>query len=410
MSNAYQTTDGGTDGAVLMERIQGTDRNVPLLWVYPASERMPAWLSKVGANIIDLSVSYSISAATAVTFNILDPGLEMTLQNYFQIGQTLVYRSHNSNHLLPNKPTYTPVSNEAYLGYFLEVADVTIEQSQGNAPIVRVQCYTKAIQQMKRDKKPGAIKGTSSDYVENAAKKYGLIPIVQKTSATRQISSGDSDQAADSVWTVLEKLAGEAKDENKNPFIIFESDGHLYFCTQQWLMHKWGHDSYEHVKYSKKLKKNVTEKRHVTYLHYPPRVVNGERDTRFILPKMPTMHKAENDPLEGDGSCTVDRTNGVRLRPGMTVNVGDIPWHTGNFLIQSVDFQELVNEPVQVNFATPPRQEKKVKPIEVGKIYPGSTSWALVEGLLASQPQTGSMLPPQNLNRSGGGGDSATAY
>jgi len=106
------------------------------------------------------------------------------------------------------------------------------------------------------------------------------------------------------------------------------------------------------------------------------------------LNKMPTMHKAENDPNEGDGSCVVERLNGTRLRPGMTVNVGDVPWHTDDFLITSVDFQEMVADPVNISFATPPIQEVKIKQIEVGTIYPGSIEWATVEGFATVVPSS----------------------
>jgi len=46
----------------------------------------------------------------------------------------------------------------------------------------------------------------------------------------------------------------------------------------------------------------------------------------------------------------------------------------------------MVSEPVNISFATPPRQEKKIKHIDVGTIYPGSVEWATVEGLHAANP------------------------
>jgi len=225
--------------------------------------------------------------------------------------------------------------------------------------------------------------------VVNAATKYGLKSVVQETTKERTITQASGEKMADSLWDVLTKLASESKDKDKNPYIIFESDGTLYFCTQQWLMYKRGHDSYQHTTFDKKKNKNVTTTRKVTFLHYPPRSVNGEKDSRFILHKLPTMHKAENDPMEGDGSCVVDRINGVRLRPGMTVNVGEIPWFTDDFLITSVDYQEMSSEPVSVQFATPPRQELKIKQIEVGTIFPGSVEWGTIEGLSQVNPQPG---------------------
>lgn len=365
--------------------IQGSIRDVPLVFLYgPENVPSKTFVTKMINQIIEINVNYSLTAATAVTFSVIDPGLEITKQNYFQVGQTFIYRSHNPNQLL--NPGIMSLPTGSYMGYFMEVADVSIDQTQGNSPIVRVQGYTKAIQQMKRDRKPGAIKGENHHFVENAAKKYGLKSVVQPTTKNKTITQADGEKVADSLWDVLTRLASESKDKDKNPYIIFESDGTLYFCTQQWLMYKWGHDEYQHTHYDKKKEKNVTTTRKVTYLHYPSRKVNGSPDERFMLHKLPSMHKAENDPMEGDGSCIVDRLNGVRLRPGMTVNVGDIPWHTDDFLVTSVDYQEMVTDPVSINFATPPRQETKIKQIEVGTIYPGSVEWATVEGLHAANP------------------------
>jgi len=385
-SHYFAEVDGG--GSFVTARVQGSQRDIPIVFFYSRTNTPTIdFVSKLTENIIDINVNYSISASTAVTFSVIDPGLEITKRNYFQPGQPFIYRSHNTKRLRDFN-AYAQIAIDDYIGYVMEVADVTVEQSQGNSPIIRVQGYTRAIQQMKRDRKPGVIKGSNHQFVINAAKKYGLNCVVQPTSKDKNITSGDGEKVADSLWDVLTRLASESKDENKNPYTIFESDGTLYFGTQQWLLYKWGHDSYPHTQYNKKTEKNVTTTRFVTYLHYPPRKINGEPDTRFILNKMPTMHKAENDPNEGDGSCVVERLNGTRLRPGMTVNVGDVPWHTDDFLITSVDFQEMVADPVNISFATPPIQEVKIKQIEVGTIYPGSIEWATVEGFATVVPSS----------------------
>lgn len=389
---------GGADLPFI--RVQGSERDVPLVFLYGTTNSGKTFVTKLYNQITDINVNYSLSASTAITFSVIDPGLELTKQNYFQVGQTFIYRSHNPSRIVQDG-SMSAIALEDYLGYFMEVADVSIEQSQGNSPIVRVQGYTKAIQQMKRDRNPGAVKGENHTFVINAAKKYGLKAVCQETTKDKNITQADGEKVADSLWDVLNRLASESKDENKNPYTLFESDGTLYFGTQQWLMYKWGHDSYEHTKYNKKKKKNVTVTRKVTYLHYPPRIVDGNPDNRFVLHKMPTMHKAENDPMEGDGSCVVDRLNGVRLRPGMTVNVGDIPWHTDDFLITSVDFQEMVADPVSVSFATPPRQETKIKQIEVGTIYPGSVEWGTVQGLYTANPSPRNASATRNYEQQG---------
>lgn len=363
--------------------IQGTGRDVPLVFVSTPGTSAP-FVTTLLNNILSISVSYSISAATALTFEVVDPGLVMTMNNYFQVGQTVVYRSHNTEAISDGYSKNIGI--EQYIGYPMEIADVEISQGQGNSPIVRVQCYTKAIQQMKRDRNPGSIKSTGTQFVINAAKKYGLQCVAQETSQKQNITQASGENVADSLWDVLTRLAGESKDANKNPFTIFEADGTLYFGSQQWLMYKWGLDSYPHKKWNKKLEKWDETTRRVTYLHYPPRQKeDGTIDNRFVLNQLPTMHKSENDPLEGNGSCVVDRLNGVRLRPGMTVNVGNIPWFTDDFLITSVDYNEMVPDPVSVSFATPPRQEKQIKQIEIGTIYPGSVEWATIVGLESRQ-------------------------
>jgi hypothetical protein len=369
--------------------IQGSSRDVPLVFINNP-ETPTSFVTTILNNILSMKVSYSISAATAVTFEVVDPGFELTKNNYFQVGQTLVYRSHNTNALVTGSRPLLGV--EAYVGYLIEIADVEISQGQGNSPIVRVQCYTKAIQQMKRDRNPGAVKGSGAQFVRNAAKKYGLGCIAQETSQSQNITQASGEDVADSLWDVISRLASESKDEKKNPFIVFEADGILYFGSQQWLMYKWGLDEYTQSVWNKKLKKWEQRKRKVTYLHYPPRLdSSGNVDKRFVLNQLPTMHKSENDPMEGDGSCIVDRINGVRLRPGMTVNVGNVPWFTDDFLITSVDYDEMSPDPVAVRFATPPRQEKQIKQISVGEVYPGSVEWAKVFGIISRQENSFNM-------------------
>lgn len=403
MSNiSYADIDGSASFGTA--KTQGSQRDVPIVFFYGKAQKPSIeFVSKLTENILDINVNYSLSAATAITFSVIDPGLEITKRNYFQPGQPFIYRSNNASKLR-NLGGYAQIALEDYVGYVMEIADVNIEQSQGNSPIIRIQGYTRAIQQMKRDRKPGVIKGSNHQFVINAATKYGLKAVVQPTSKDKSITSGDGEKQSDSLWDVLTRLASESKDENKNPYIIFESDGVLYFGTQQWLLFKWGHDSYQHTEYNKKLAKNITTTRYVTYLHFPPRKINGVPDNRFILNKMPNMHKAENDPMNGDGSCVVERLNGTRLRPGMTVNVGDVPWFTDNFLITSVDFQEMVPDPVAISFATPPIQETKIKQIEVGTIYPGSIEWATVEGIAAVNPGSNykAKTPGRNVTAVGG--------
>jgi hypothetical protein len=224
---------------------------------------------------------------------------------------------------------------------------------------------------MKRDRKPGVIKGTSSSFAENAARKYGLDFVGQKTTKTANITTASGDKQADSVWDVIKRIAGE------NKFVCFEADGTLYFGSQKWLLHKWGLEEYTVQKWLPKKRINIDEARYHSYLTYPQTVdgLTGVAYDTFKLLQLPTMHKSENDPHETDGSCIVERTNGVRLRPGMTAYVGNVPFLNGNYLITSVDYEEMSPDPVSVQFRTPEltdKEIKQIKQIDVGVIYPGA--------------------------------------
>ena len=343
--------------------VQGSQRLVPLIFVYPEK----SFITTLHNNILSVKVSFTLDSASAITFDVVDPGFEMAQRNYFQVGQTVIYKSQNIRNITKTSIGLAP----EYWGYPFEIADVTYEQSNGASPIVRVQAYTKAIQQMKRDRKPGVIKGTSSSFVENAARKYGLDFIGQQTSKTANITTASGDKQADSVWDVIKRIAQE------NKFVVFEADGILFFGSQKWLLHKWGLESYSAQKWLPKKTKYVQETRYHSYLTYPQTIDNstGRPYDTFKLLQLPTMHKSENDPHETDGSCIVERTNGVRLRPGMTAFVGNVPFLNGNYLITSVEYEELSPDPVSVQFRTPEltdKEIKNIKQIEVGTIYPGA--------------------------------------
>jgi len=117
--------DGQDSSARTFVGVQGTQRDVPLVFFYPQDKNNKTFITKLINNITSVSVNYSLSAATAVTFEVIDPGLEIVKNNYFQVGQTFVYRSHNSETLHPNNGK-SGVVVEDYLGYFMEVADVTV--------------------------------------------------------------------------------------------------------------------------------------------------------------------------------------------------------------------------------------------------------------------------------------------
>ena len=62
-------------GASTSLTYQGSERDVPLVFFFNTGNKPnQTFITKMLNNIIDIKVSYSISATTAVTFSIIDPG------------------------------------------------------------------------------------------------------------------------------------------------------------------------------------------------------------------------------------------------------------------------------------------------------------------------------------------------
>ena len=148
-------------------QIAGSNRDVPLVFI---DKNKNGFVTQLHNNLLSLKISFTMDEASALSFDIIDPGFEMTKNNYFQPGQTLIYKSLSIDDLGTSS---TNIFGHTYFGYPFEIADVTYTQSQGASPIVSISAYTKAIQQMKRDRSEiGSIKGTGTAFVKNAAQKY----------------------------------------------------------------------------------------------------------------------------------------------------------------------------------------------------------------------------------------------
>lgn len=328
----------------------------------------------LNSSILSCQVNYSMDMVTELTMRIIDrdytnaaqsPGVTTSFAaaNYFNIGRDVVYLTKSI--LSSDFDEQTQTARIEMLKLLMEVAEISVDQESSVSPIWTVKCRTKAVQQMKRDKKPESIQGNGTDYVRAAAKKFGLKFVGEKTDKSKKINKASGDNEADSVWTVIQNLAQQAK------FKCFEVDGTLYFASMKWLMYKWGSDAITYRRTTKdpKTQKDVTSR--VTRRYIP--IVPGEVGREFRAQKIPNMSKSDNSPMEAQGSATIDRTNGVALRPGMTVFVGGIPTFVGYYLITSVDFEERSPNPVGIQFQTPERRPKeKIIDLPVGPMFPAT--------------------------------------
>lgn len=336
---------------------------------------IPSGIAEImNSSILSCQVDYGMDKVTELTLKIIDrdygnsaesPNVNTSFAaaNYFNIGRDVTYVTRT---ILSSE--FVESSQQAKIELvklLMEVAEISVAQEQSISPIWTIRCRTKAVQQMKRDKKPDSIKGNGTDYVATAAKKFGLNFIGEKTDKSKTINKASGDNEADSVWTVIQNLAQQAK------FKCFEVDGTLYFGSMKWLMYKWGSDAIVYNAMVKDPKTGREVKKKMTRRYVP--LVPGEVGREFRTQNLPNMSKSDNSPMEAQGSATIDRTNGVSLRPGMTVFVGGIPTFVGYYLITSVNFEERSPNPVGINFQTPERKPKeKIIDLPVGPMFPNT--------------------------------------
>jgi len=302
------------------------------------------------------NINYTMDLASELSFELIDPNLQMAEKNYFTLTRDVIYETQTLGRIQPYEP------NLVFVRQLFEIANVSVSQGPGGSPAFSVKCYTKAVQQMKRDRKiASSIKGSGTEFVRNAATKFGLGFYGQQTAKSQQLKSSGSKQA-DSLWDIMKRLAGDAK------FVLFEVDGILIFGSEEWLLDKWGNNSITVPKFKKdpknperKIPDGTKQKKYIS-LQFPNKGANYiGRAGVFTLTQYPSITKSDNDPREADGSCTVERISGTQIRPGMTAYVGNIPNMSGYYLVDSVSYNEMSPDPVSVNFRTPNRDEEKYK-------------------------------------------------
>lgn len=342
-------------------------------------------MARIREAIISLNVSYSTSLCTQLTIELIDPNFEMLKSNYFIVGRDIVYRSKSF-------PTTGGMNirggnQSGRLVHLFEIASVEVRPSSGHSPSISIQARTKAVQQMKRDKSPGNIKGKSSDYVYFASLQYGLNPLIQSTTKSRQITKASGDRQADSTWDVMSNLAGDAK------FMLFETDGMIFFCSMDYLMGRWGVTQLYHDYFKNSRNEPVQSPINVVPLFWPPfsaeernqlfhhksidpsrsmsaAVKKDAKNAGVLIPlAMPVVRRSDNDPFVTSGSVSVDRTAGTFLRPGMTLALGGIPTFEDIYMITAVTFDHFSTNPVMVEFSRPEREGKYIQTYAVGPTF-----------------------------------------
>lgn len=277
-----------------------------------------------GPCVTSLNVSYSMDGSNQIQFTVIDKDYAMMEKNFFMNRRVIRYR-----------------------GAWYEIGVVEVGPGPGGSPQITVTAWDEAIQKMKRDKKPESISGSSVyEYAFNAARKYGLQFVAEKSNKTQTINKGSGNNSDESVWSVLQGSA--TQDE----FVLYVMDGVMIYGSQKWLMWKFGTDSKTTV--NAKTKKSTTRKYSRLYFDFESGYTLPEDAKKFKVMEYPTIRQSENDPLEGDGAVVVAKPNGCIIRPGHTVVIGPKPtMFRGGYLVTEVSFSEGTTEPVSISFRTP---------------------------------------------------------
>lgn len=280
-------------------------------------------MNDISDYVSSFDVSFSMDGTSELSIEIVDPNFQFGNNNYFQIRRDILY---NRN--------------------IFEIAAVEVRQSESVHPVYRIQARNKAVQMMKRDKTPEAYRGTSaSDYARTVAKRFNMDVVIEETAKKQSIVKGRSGKNDESVWDVLQRSASDAQ------FVCFEVDNILFFCSQTFLLGKWGDPKYKWGD--------------GTFVPYGWPNPNEEAfpgaTEKYMLIDMPTVRRSDDNPMDAEGMINVERTNGRLLRPGMTIVLTGIPDFEGFFLIDSVDFAEGSPDPVRISFRTPvkPKEDQK---------------------------------------------------
>lgn len=331
-------------------------------------------MTQINGSILSSNVEYTSEMASQLSFDVIDFDLSMYNRGYFDVGRDVVYTTETAldfDSFISDDDTGFN-TDKKFVNIIFEIANVTVGEGPGNSPLVQVKCYSKAVQQMKRDRNPSKIPGNGTDFVKNAARRYGLRCFAEKTNKAKKINKATGDRQAESLWDVLSSLADEAK------FLLFESDGVLFFASEKFLLNRWGTQK-SIVPTNQKKKGSAANK----VQRFVPIVNRNFRadvfqfgPSDFEVYGRPSITKSANDPRDADGTLNLARHNAIRLRPGMTIrlfnfsNRDGYPDLDGSYLINQVSFSNSSPDPVSISFKKPePEKAKDIKDLRVGARY-----------------------------------------
>ena len=278
--------------------------------------------------ITQLSVSLTMDASSEIQFTVIDKDFIFARNNYFQLRRNVYYRD-----------------------LVFEISRVDVSQDESSYPAFTIAARSKNIQLMKRDKEPEGFSGlTPTEFASTIAARFNMQFYGEETSEVKNIVKGSSSRADESTYDVLMRVASEIQ------FTCFETQDTLFFTSQENLLGKWGDPAY------------LFGDSYVIPIEWPEPDEEAfpSAGNKYRLIEMPSVGKSDDDWKFAEGSFLIERVNGVKLRPGMTINLDGIPDFEGLYLITAVEFDEGVPDPVQVSFRSPDDPDPPQKGSGVG--------------------------------------------
>lgn len=255
--------------------------------------------------ITKFDVDMSMSGNTEIDIDLADPGFRLLGANVFQRKQLLQWRD-------------------------LKCEIAVVETSDRPSPQgLNVKCRSYAVQKFKRTKDAVVRSNISpTEWLTIEAKLIGATVIGQTSAKRPQIARVNTENEQQSTWDVMTSLASELGYE------FFECAGVFYFGQPTWLAQR------------------VTK----WIINWPS---DDDLDQIHVF-GTPKCRSSENAKEAATVDLIIDRTVGVKLRPGDPVEFKGVPNFEGTYIVESVNFSDIQpNEPVALKLTTPIDPEAK---------------------------------------------------
>lgn len=264
-------------------------------------EMAPKDLINIKNAITSLSIDLTSTMVSELKFTVFDETLSMFNANYFVNGRRVTYQ------------------DEQYL-----IASTTVSSSSKGFNI-EVKARSKATEDMRRAKGNQSF-GTISPsiFAKNMADKYGLKIFAEDSSPDGEIKQESNDKDYESIWMVLQRLAGDLD------FLCFEARGVLFFASMQYII-----DHAEEVK-----------------VNTPP-IVSTNKDDFYAVKFSLTANEDDKTIYSGSASLIANVAT-TSLYPGVVLNFPALKQFSKiKFMVERVRIDLGRSELVSVSFRSP---------------------------------------------------------